>query len=74
MSIMDLKIGDSAVIMDIQQPSKIKMRLNEFGVVKGAKITLKRIGPFRSTVEIEVFDYYLALRKSIASKIIVGKL
>ena len=74
MSIMDLKKGESATILEINQPSKIKMRLNEFGLIKGAKITLKWIGPFKSTLIIKILDYHLALRKSIASKIIVGKL
>ena len=70
---MDLKIGERVTIKDIALPSKIKMRLNEFGVVKGANITLKRMGPFKSTVEIEILNYHLALRNTIASKIIVGK-
>jgi len=74
MTVMDLKKGESGIVTKIDVKPKIKLRLMEIGLLSGLKITLVRFGPLFSTVEIKVGNFYLAIRKSIASKIVVNKL
>lgn len=66
-----LKEGKSAKIILINCDYKIKQRLEVLGVTVGAKITLIRYAPLFDPIEIKIRGYNLAIRKSIAEKIIV---
>ena len=69
MNLVDLAIGEKAIVKKINASSELKRRLISFGVIKGAKIRLLAVAPAKSTVEIEVGKMKIALRKAEAQTI-----
>ena len=63
MLLSNLKAGESCVVLNLNNPEKVKNRLNELGIVKGIKLTLIRKAPFSDPIEIFVRGYCLAIRK-----------
>lgn len=70
----DLKIGESGKILQIACGEKTKKRLDDLGVCVGVKVTLVRVSPFNDPIEIKARDFYLAIRKSQAKKIILEQI
>ncbi len=74
MLLSQLKIGQQMKVLQIDCANKIKLRLNNMGLTEGVKVTLVRIAPLGDPLEIKVRDFYLALRKKEARRIVVGEL
>ena len=62
MRLSDMLIGQSKRVIKINNPTDVKIRLNEIGLTEGVKVTLIRKAPFLDPIEIKVRDFYLALR------------
>jgi ferrous iron transport protein A len=73
MVLSDLKKGQEAIIKTIKATSKLKQRLHSFGVIPGEKLELKECSIARQTMEIEVDNTLIALRRTEADKIEVEK-
>ena len=71
MHISDLHKEDQATIVRIDADPALRKRFYSFGIVPGESITLKGCAPGKSTVEVEVGDTLIALRKEEADKIVV---
>lgn len=74
MQLSNLKIGESCIVIQLENESSVKTRLNELGIIKGAKVTLVRKAPLLDPIEIKIKNYYLAIRTFEADKIIVEKI
>ncbi|MBQ3219934.1 MAG: ferrous iron transport protein A [Clostridia bacterium] len=74
MLLTDLRIGESAKVVALNNPKKIKERLNNIGLTKGVTLTLVRVAPLGDPIQIKLRDFYLAIRLSDANKIQVEKL
>ncbi len=74
MLLSQLKIGESKRIKEINCCKKVKQRLNNMGLTQGITITLVRIAPLGDPIEIKVRDFYMAIRKNQAQKIVVESL
>ena len=74
MFLSDLKMGEKAKVVMLENPKKTKRRLINLGLTCGTAITLIRKAPFGDPIEIRVRDFYLALRCSDADKIRVDLL
>ena len=68
----DLKVGDSAVILNVRGEGQLRKRLLDLGVTKGTKVTMVRIAPFGDPIEIQLRGYRLTLRKSEAAIVEIG--
>ncbi|MBO4502934.1 MAG: ferrous iron transport protein A [Candidatus Methanomethylophilus sp.] len=68
----DLKVGDSAVILNVGGEGQLRKRLLDLGVTKGTKVTMVRIAPFGDPIEIQLRGYRLTLRKSEAAIVEIG--
>lgn len=73
MVLAELKKGETAKVISIDNDKKIKERLNNIGLTEGVKVSLVRKAPFGDPIEIKVRDFYLALRVTDAVKIQVKK-
>lgn len=70
MKMNDLKIGESLQVTNIlNDDDNIKRRLNDLGITRGVKITLKGIAPLGSPVQLNLRGYNLALEKKYLSYI-----
>ena len=74
MFLSDLKVGEQARVVMLDNPKKIKQRLTNLGLTCGTVVVLIRRAPLGDPIEIKVRDFYLALRASDADKIRVDLL
>ena len=68
----DMKVGDSAVILNVGGEGQLRKRLLDLGVTKGTRVTMVRIAPFGDPIEIQLRGYRLTLRKSEAAIVEIG--
>ena len=71
MTLYDLKNGQNATIISLDESLKIKNRLEKMGLFQGVNICAVRKAVFNGAIEIRLRNFSLALRKDIAEKIIV---
>lgn len=71
MSICDLKIGDQAIIRNIEGNEKLTKRLLSLGCIEGTSIKLKRKAPLGDPLIITFRGFDIALRKKDAKKIYI---
>lgn len=65
-SLADLPVGQKAVIVNVQGPTKIIRRLLDMGMVPGAQLEVIKYAPFGDPVQIKIWSSSLALRKTEA--------
>ena len=71
MSICDLKIGDQAIISNLEGNEKLTKRLLSLGCIEGTSIKLKRKAPLGDPLIITFRGFDIALRKRDAKKIYI---
>ena len=70
--LVDLKIGQVAIILDILMDKKeLKIHLLEMGIVKNTILKIKKVSPLGEPFVIEIRGYELYLRKHEMKKIYV---
>ena len=74
MVLSDLSAGESGIIKELKNERRFVLRLNAIGITENAKVTLIRTAPFGDPLEIKVRDFYLAIRKEQADKIVLEEL
>lgn len=74
MSLSDLKPGETGIVSGYQSRSALANRLRELGLVRGARVTVKRTSPFGDPIEITLRGYSLSLRKKDAGEILIEKI
>jgi Fe2+ transport system protein FeoA len=74
MLLSEIKKGQKAIVLRLDNPKKIKKRLENVGVTPGTKIVFIRKAPLGDPIEIKVRDFYLAIRLSDADKIWVKQI
>ena len=67
-----LEPGDTAVIREFVDNSRLQSRLVEMGVLPGEKIRLIKKTPFKGPLEVKIRSYYLSLRWQDADQILVS--
>ena len=67
-----LEPGDTAVIREFVDNSRLQSRLVEMGVLPGEKIRLIKKIPFKGPLEVKIRSYYLSLRWQDADQILVS--
>ncbi|MCD6577631.1 MAG: FeoA domain-containing protein [Anaerolineaceae bacterium] len=68
-TLKDLKIGQSGVVVHIKGKGSIKQRMMDMGLVSGSEVKVIRVAPLGDPIEIRLKGYNLSLRKSEAQDI-----
>lgn len=74
MLLYNLKVGQCGKISAINVKEKTLKRLNDLGLCVGTQVSVVRFSPFFDPIEIKARDFYLAIRKSVAKKIVVEQI
>lgn len=69
MTLKDLKVGQSGVILKNNTSGALKQRFMDMGITKGVVVTVLKIAPLGDPIEIEIRGYNLSIRKNDAQKI-----
>jgi len=71
-TLSDLDVGDSGMVKGFAKGNKeYRKKLLAMGLIKGTKLTVKRVAPMGDPVEIDTRGYSLTLRKDEASMLLV---
>lgn len=62
-TLKDARPGDQVVVKKVHGDSQIKQRLMDMGVVRGAKIFVRKVAPLGDPIEVNLRSYELTLRK-----------
>lgn len=62
-TLRDARPGDDVVVKKVHGDSQIKQRLMDMGVVRGAKIHVRKVAPLGDPIEVNLRSYELSLRK-----------
>lgn len=73
MTLYDLKIGETALVIDINTEICLKQRLRDIGLIKNSRIKLLHISPSGNPRAYLIKGSVIALRNCDAQKIIVLK-
>ena len=71
MKLSQMNIGQVGIVVNIATQQDYKNRLTILGLTQGVKITVIRKAIFNGPIQIKLRDFYLAISKNIADKIIV---
>ena len=74
MQLKELKKGEEATIIKIDAPSDLKNRFLSFGMIPGERVKVKECSIGKHTIEVQIGNLFVALRKKEAEKILVEKL
>jgi Fe2+ transport system protein FeoA len=71
MSLKDLKIGKSGVVVSVGGEKTLRRRLLEMGITPRTTVTVKKSAPFGDPIELLLRGYVLSLRLADAEKITI---
>ena len=69
MTLKDIKIGESANVLNVGGDGALRQHFLDMGVIPGAKITVVKYAPMGDPVELMIHGYELTLRLDDAAKI-----
>lgn len=69
MTLRDLKIGQSAVIVSVGGEGALRQHFLDMGVIPGAEVTLVKLAPMGDPMELQIHGYELTLRLDDAAQI-----
>lgn len=72
MRLTDLKMGESAAVLQVHGNSAAAKRLMEMGVIPGVQVKVVKAAPLGDPIEVSVKGSHLAIRKSEAELIEVA--
>jgi len=71
MTLKDLKIGKSGVVLTVGGEKMLRRRLLEMGITPRTTVTVRKTAPMGDPIELYLRGYALSLRLDDAEKIIV---
>ena len=69
LTLKDLAIGSSAVILSVGGEGSLRQHILDMGIIPGAEVTLMKYAPMGDPMELRVHGYELTLRVADAEKI-----
>lgn len=69
MTLNELKIGQSAMIVSVGGEGSLRNRLIDMGLIPHTELTLRKVAPMGDPIEIHIRGYELTLRLDDAAKI-----
>ena len=73
MTLRDLKIGESGLVLTVGGEKALRRRLLEMGITPRTAVTVKKTAPMGDPIELLLRGYVLSLRLEDAEKITVEK-
>ena len=74
MTLKDLPIGKSAVVLTVGGEKTLRRRLLEMGITPRTTVTVKKAAPMGDPIELFLRGYVLSLRLADAEKITVEEI
>jgi len=71
MTLKDLGIGKSGLVLEIKGEKVLRRRLLEMGITPRTTITVKKAAPMGDPIELLLRGYVLSLRREDAEKITI---
>ena len=71
MTLKDLKIGKSGIVLAVGGEKTLRKRLLEMGITPRTKVTVKKAAPMGDPIELLLRGYVLSLRLADAEKITI---
>ena len=71
MTISEAAIGKRVVIKEIKNSPDVKERLRAMGITVGKVVTVERVAPFGTPLEIKSGNFRLAIAEKEAKKVVV---
>ena len=71
MTLKDLKIGKSGLVVAVGGEKLLRKRLLEMGITPRTKVTVKKAAPMGDPIELLLRGYVLSLRLAEAEKITI---
>ena len=68
-TLMDVKIGESAVIDQLHGEGALKRRIMVMGLTRGTQVYVRKVAPLGDPMELTVRGYELSVRKADAELI-----
>ena len=72
MTIKDLKIGETATIIEVGGSGALRQHFLDMGLIQGTEVTVVKYAPMGDPVELRIHGYELTVRLEDAGKIQVG--
>lgn len=64
MNLSDVKVGDSCVVVKLNDTGETRRRIMDMGITKGAEVSVRKVAPLGDPIDLTVRGYHLSLRKS----------
>ena len=74
MTLRELGVGESAIILSVGGEGALRQHFLDMGVIPGAEVTVIKFAPMGDPVEIKIHGYQLTLRLDDAGKIEIEKI
>ena len=68
-TLKDVKVGESAVVKKLHGEGPVKRRIMDMGITKGTVLLVRKVAPLGDTMELNVRNYELSVRKADAAMI-----
>lgn len=68
-TLKDVKIGETAAVKKLHGDGAVKRRIMDMGITKGVEVYVRKVAPLGDTIEVNVRNYELSLRKADAQLI-----
>ncbi|XES76863.1 MAG: ferrous iron transport protein A [Candidatus Bathyarchaeia archaeon] len=72
MRLSELKPGQEATVIKIQETGAVRRRIMDMGLIRGSKVKVVCRAPLGDPLELEIRDYKLTLRRKEAENILVS--
>jgi len=73
MTLKDLKIGKSGLVLAVGGEKILRHRLLEMGITPRTTVTVKKVAPMGDPIELNLRGYVLSLRLDDAEKITIAE-
>ena len=74
MTLRDLKIGKSGLVLEVNGEKVLRRRLLEMGITPRTTVTVKKAAPMGDPIELLLRGYVLSLRLDDAEKITIEEI
>ena len=72
MTLDQLKVGQTAVITEVNGTGELRLHLLDMGLIPKTKVTVYKVAPLGDPIEIHLRSYSMTLRKEDAANIVVS--
>lgn len=68
-TLRDVRVGETVTVVKIHGEGALKQRIMDMGIIRGAKLYIRKVAPLGDPVELTVRGYELSLRRGDSQNI-----